>query len=76
MCWEQFALILVTFAGLFVWNRTENRADVRHMDSKLEANRQLIIAFHNEVQSEMKDFHGRLEKQDAEFKAFLMNKKV
>lgn len=26
------------------------------------------------IQAEMKDFHGRLERQDAEFKAFLMHK--
>lgn len=53
---------------LFLWNRSESRADIRHMDAKLESTRELVRAIHQE----MKDFHGRLEKQDAEFKTHLM----
>jgi hypothetical protein len=60
MDWVQFGLMFVTFVGLFIWNRTENRSDMRHMDSKLESNRNLIIAFHEAIKEEMKDFHGRL----------------
>lgn len=52
---------------LFLWNRTETRADMRHMDAKLESNRELIREVHNEsktmlnaIQNEMKDFHYRL----------------
>lgn len=41
---------------LFLWNRSESRADIRHMDSKLESTRELVRAIHDEV----KDFHGRL----------------
>lgn len=41
---------------LWLWNRAESRADVRHMDNKLDSNRNLIIAIHDE----MKDFHYRL----------------
>lgn len=45
---------------LFLWNRTESRADIRHMDSKLEnymnGIRQEIQAIHAEI----KDFHTRL----------------
>lgn len=41
---------------MFFWNRSESRADIRHMDAKLESNRNLIQAIHDE----MKDFHTRL----------------
>lgn len=41
---------------LFLWNRAESRADIRHMDSKLESTRELVRAIHDE----MKDFHNRL----------------
>ena len=41
---------------LFLWNRSESRADIRHMDSKLESTRELVRAIHDE----MKDFHNRL----------------
>lgn len=56
MDWVQFGIMLGGFVGLFIWNRTENRADMRHMDAKLESSRNLILAIHDE----MKDFHGRL----------------
>ena len=41
---------------LFLWNRSESRADIRHMDAKLEANRELVRA----IYQESKDFHARL----------------
>lgn len=56
MDWIQFAILFVTFVGLFIWNRTESRADIRHMDTKLESNRNLVLAIHDEI----KDFHKRL----------------
>ena len=43
-------------AGLILWMRSESRADWRHMDAKLDSNRDLIRAIHDE----MKDFHHRL----------------
>jgi len=52
---------------LFLWNRAEARSDMRHMDAKLDSNRELIRTVHQEskdlimaIQAEMKDFHGRL----------------
>jgi len=54
-----FALILGNSAliiPLFLWNRSEARADIRHMDAKLESTRELVRAIHDE----MKDFHSRL----------------
>ena len=56
MEWTQFIIFFVGVFGLFIWNRAEGRADSRHMDSKLEGQRNLMNAIHAEI----KDFHGRL----------------
>jgi hypothetical protein len=53
------ALIIANFAliiPLFLWNRAESRADIRHMDAKLETTRELVRAIYDET----KDFHNRL----------------
>lgn len=52
----EFFSLLAALIGMFFWNRSESRADIRHMDAKLEATRELVRAIH----SEMKDFHNRL----------------
>lgn len=46
---------------LWLWSRSENRSDMRMMMDLLKG-----------IDKEMKDFHGRLERQDAEFKAHLV----
>jgi len=56
MEWIQFIIFFLGVFGLFVWNRAESRADIRHMDAKLEGQRDLVLAIHQEI----KDFHGRL----------------
>lgn len=56
MDWTQFIIFFLGVFGLFIWNRTESRADIRHMDSKLESTRELVRAIHDEVT----DFHSRL----------------
>jgi hypothetical protein len=56
MDWGQFAIFMVSTLGLFFWNRSESRADIRHMDAKLEATRELVRAIYDET----KDFHARL----------------
>lgn len=56
MEWTQFVIFFIGVFGLFIWNRTESRNDIRYMDAKLEANRELVRAIHDE----MKDFHYRL----------------
>jgi hypothetical protein len=61
MEWTQFLIMILTMGGLFFWNRSESNADRRDMVN-------LII----QIKDEMKDFHGRLEKQDAEFKASVL----
>ncbi len=37
MDWIQFIIFATGMFGLFFWNRSESRADMRHMDIKLEA---------------------------------------
>jgi hypothetical protein len=56
MEWTQFVIFFMGVFGLWLWNRAESRADARHMDAKLEGQRNLINAIHDE----MKDFHARL----------------
>ena len=56
MEWVQFIIFFLGVFGLWLWNRAESRADARHMDAKLEGQRNLINAIHDE----MKDFHARL----------------
>ena len=41
---------------LFLWNRSESRADIRHMDAKLDSTRELVRAIYDESKS----FHARL----------------
>lgn len=67
MDWVQFAIMFITFVGLFIWNRTEARTDARHMDVKLESNRNLSTQIHKEnrdlidaIRQDMRDFHGRM----------------
>lgn len=59
--WIQIISLFLANAALIIWFRTESRNDWRHMDTKIDA-----------IQQEIKDFHGRLEKQDAEFKAHML----
>ncbi len=60
MDWTQILALILGNAGfiipLFLWNRAESRADIRHMDIKLESTRELVMAIYNES----KDFHNRL----------------
>lgn len=51
-----FIANLAIVVPLFFWVRTETRNDIRHMDNKIDAIRELVHAIHDE----MKDFHGRL----------------
>ena len=45
---------------LFLWNRSESRADIRHMDAKLDSYRVETIQMIKAIQDEIKDFHNRL----------------
>jgi len=67
MEWVQFIIFFIGVFGLFIWNRSESRADIRHMDTKLESNRNLSLQIHKEnqdliiaIREDIRDFHGRL----------------
>jgi hypothetical protein len=62
MNWTQFILFFIGVFGLFIWNRTESRNDMR-----------LVLSLLDGIQKEMKDFHGKLERQDADFKSHLLH---
>ena len=49
MDWIQFTIFIGSTVGLFFWNRSESRSDMRHMFAIIDG-----------IQKEMKDFHGRL----------------
>jgi hypothetical protein len=56
MDWSQILAIIGTNAALFFWARSESRSDIRHLDVRLDAIRELTHAIH----LENKDFHNRL----------------
>lgn len=49
MDWIQFIIFIGSTVGLFFWNRSESRTDMRHILSIIEG-----------IQKEIKEFHGRL----------------
>ncbi len=49
MEWTQFVIFSVSVFGLFLWNRSESRTDMRQTQALIDAIRQ-----------DIKDFHGRL----------------
>ena len=70
---EWFQVLVIVFGNaawilpVFFWVRSESRADIRHMDNKMDAIRELSHSIHKETQAtlsgireEMKDFHMRL----------------
>lgn len=56
MDWMQFTVFIISTLGMFFWNRSESRSDIRHMDAKLESTRELVRAIYDESKS----FHARL----------------
>ena len=56
MDWVQFCIFFVGVVGLFIWTRTESRADYRHLEEKMDEFRKENKEFH----AEMKEFHARL----------------
>lgn len=67
MDWIQFSLFFISIVGMFFWSRSESLNDIKHMDQKLETQRNMILEVHKEnnalikaIHEEIKDFHGRL----------------
>lgn len=78
MDWIQFSTIFITFVGLFIWNKTESRNDIRHMDAKLESNRNLSMQIHKEnkdlidaIREDAKDFQIAIIQESRDFHARL-----
>lgn len=60
MDWTQVLTIIASNIALFLWARSESRADYRHMEDRTV---DLINGIKEDVKAihqEMKDFHGRL----------------
>ena len=49
MDWTQFSLFAISVFGMFLWNRSESRSDIRQITTLIDS-----------IHTEMKDFHGRL----------------
>ncbi len=60
MEWIQFFGFIMTIAGFFLWNRSESNSDRRELRQSIEAMKETTQAQLSAIQSEMKDFHGRL----------------
>ena len=70
--WIQIISLFLANAGLILWFRSESRSDWRHMDAKIDAIHEEMKDFHGRLERLDAEFKGRLEKQDAEFKAHLL----
>lgn len=60
MDWTQVLTIVGSNIALFLWARSESRADYRHLEQKTL---EMISGIKEDVKAmhmEMKDFHGRL----------------
>lgn len=73
MDWSQVFTVIGANIILFFWLRTEASADRRQMQQEASADRRDLLQLIREIKDELKDYHGRLERQDAEFKAHLMH---
>lgn len=67
MEWSQFIILMVTMGG-FLWSM---KSDMNSYRSDATSDRRDMLQISRDIQQEIKDFHGRLERQDAEFKAHL-----
>ena len=56
MDWVQFLLLVLAMAGMFHWVRS----DIALNRSESASDRRDLLQILREMQSEMKDFHGRL----------------
>jgi len=64
MSWIQ--ILVIAFGNMawmfpvFIWVRSEARADARHFDQETKELRRDVVDILRAIQNEMKDFHGRL----------------
>jgi len=60
MDWLQVSTIVGANLGMFLWATRQSRTDFLH-----------VMRVIDEIKKETKDFHGKLERQDADFKSHL-----
>jgi len=60
MEWLQFLILIITIGGLFLWNRSEANNDRREFNKETKELRRELIEVVRSIDTEMKDFHGRL----------------
>jgi hypothetical protein len=79
MNWDQILTVFAVIATnlgtvLALYMQLDRKLDENRyaLDKKLDENRKETNAILSGIQAEMKDFHGRLERQDAEIKAHLL----
>ena len=65
-CLGSVAAIIGSNIALISWLR----ADMKSFENKIETK---LDSWKDQINSEMRDFHGRLERQDAEHKASMQN---
>jgi len=60
MDWIQVITIIASNFALFLWVRSESRADNRELRGEMNSFKTEIRGWKDEINKEMKDFHGRL----------------
>lgn len=66
-----FTIAAVVIA-LFLWVRSEGNADRRSFYDIQREDRKDLLQISKNIEMEMKDFHRKLEKQDADFKNHIL----
>jgi hypothetical protein len=65
--------IVGTVIAMFFWVRSEANNDRREFQHIQREDRKDLLALIKAIEFEIKDFHRRLEQQNAELKSYLMN---
>jgi len=76
MDWTQFATFIIAnmffTLTLWLWSRSESRQDHRQIVDLIASIKDEMKDFHGRLERQDAEFRGRMEKQDAEFKAHIM----
>lgn|GEM_PF-994636 len=77
MEWTQFIIFFLGVFGLFIWNRAESRADHRHLETIIQADRNLVMAIREEgiqfreegiqFREELRSFREQMNNETKEF---------
>jgi predicted TIM-barrel fold metal-dependent hydrolase len=64
---------LGTVITLYIQTDNKIEANRKEVTSVIESNRKETTAMINAIREDIRDFHGKLERQDAEFKAHIIH---